>query len=74
MAKQLLVATKNPGKIGRIAHAFDRTGIIVLTLADIFKDKPIPDVEETGSTFLENARLKDTVRFWLMMPELWWTL
>ena len=52
---QVLLGTKNPGKI---AEALDilsgLPGIRWLTYAD----RPFADVEETGSSFLENALLK----------------
>lgn len=53
--KKLLVATMNPGKIREIARALESTGIDVFGL-DHLGD--VPDVEETGATFEENARLK----------------
>lgn len=51
----LLIATKNPGKIAEIAAWLERNGIAYKTLRD-FPD--VADVEETGSTFEENAKLK----------------
>jgi XTP/dITP diphosphohydrolase len=52
---RLLVATMNPGKIRELARALDSTGIEVLGLDHLGN---VPDVEETGETFEENARLK----------------
>ncbi|MGO3732772.1 MAG: ribonuclease PH [Vagococcus sp.] len=53
--KEILIATKNKGKAKEFEEMFGAKGFVVKTLLD-FPD--IPDVEETGSTFEENARLK----------------
>lgn len=53
--KQLLIATNNPGKIREIAEALEPTGIDVVGM-DRLTDRT--EVEETGSTFEANARLK----------------
>lgn len=53
--KQLLIATKNPGKAKEIGGFFERAGIATQSLLD-FPD--IEAVEETGKTFEENAVLK----------------
>ncbi len=53
--KELLIATKNPGKSTEIAAWLQGVGIYFKTLRD-FPD--IPDVEETEETFEENAKLK----------------
>lgn len=53
--KELVIATKNPGKAKEFATIFEPKGYKVKTLLD-YPD--IPDVEETGTTFEENARLK----------------
>jgi XTP/dITP diphosphohydrolase len=55
MMKQILVATLNPGKVREISTALAPTGIEVRGL-DSLPDPP--DIEETGTTFDENARLK----------------
>ena len=52
---RLLVATTNPDKIREIRPLFDGTSCELLTLADV---PPIPEPEETGATFWENARIK----------------
>lgn len=54
-AKTLVVASKNPGKVREFVDFFAPRGITVRSLAD-FDD--LPTVNETGTTFLENARLK----------------
>jgi len=52
---RLLIATTNPNKLREIRPLFDGTGCELITLADL---QPIPEPEETGATFWENARLK----------------
>lgn len=51
----LLIATKNPGKIAEMAEWLTRAGIAYKTLRDF---PEVADVEETGATFEENAKLK----------------
>ncbi len=52
---KILLGTKNPGKIREIQKFLaDLTAVELL----FFSDQPFADVEESGSTFLENARLK----------------
>jgi len=53
--KEVIIATKNPGKAREFEHIFASRGIKVLTLLDF---PEIPEVEETGTTFKENAILK----------------
>jgi XTP/dITP diphosphohydrolase len=53
--KEIVIATKNAGKVREFAAMFAKRGIEVKSLLD-FPD--VPDVEETGSTFVENAKLK----------------
>ena len=52
---RLLIATTNPGKLGEIRDILGALPLILVTLAD---HPPVPEPEETGSTFAENARLK----------------
>ncbi|MDT2684436.1 ribonuclease PH [Enterococcus gallinarum] len=53
--KTIVIATGNPGKAREFTAVFGAAGYDVRTL----KDYPaLPDVEETGTTFEENARLK----------------
>lgn len=54
--KELIIATKNRGKVKEFAALFSPYDIIVKSLHDF--ENEIPDVEETGTTFQENARLK----------------
>lgn len=51
----ILIATKNEGKTKEFRKLFAKLGIAVENLND-YPD--LPDVEETGTTFEENARLK----------------
>ena len=57
MREKLLVATSNRKKGGEMVHILGAAGLDVeiLTLAD-FPD--LPEVDETGETFLANAHLK----------------
>jgi XTP/dITP diphosphohydrolase len=52
---KLLVATTNPNKIREIRPLLAGTPCELVTLADV---DPIPEPDETGQTFWENARLK----------------
>lgn len=53
--ERLLLATNNAGKLAELARLIDGTGIELVGL-DSFP--AVPEVEETGTTFDENARLK----------------
>lgn len=55
LIKSIIVATKNKGKAKEFEQLFSRYGIEVKTLLD-FPD--IPDIEETGDAFEENANIK----------------
>lgn len=55
MAKRVLLATRNEKKRKELADILSSRGIEVLSLADF---PSVPEVEETGSTFEENALLK----------------
>ncbi|RHH70994.1 MULTISPECIES: ribonuclease PH [Vagococcus] len=52
---QLLIATKNEGKAKEFVELFKSRGYQIKTLLDF---PEIEDIEETGKTFEENARLK----------------
>lgn len=54
-ARQLLVATTNSGKLREIAGILAGVPVTLRTLQDY---DPIPEPEETGSTFADNSRLK----------------
>ncbi|MGI6295380.1 MAG: XTP/dITP diphosphatase [Armatimonadota bacterium] len=54
---KLIIATKNPGKVREMVELLSGLPYEVHTLLD-YPDAP--DVEETGTTFLENAIIKAT--------------
>ncbi|WP_147532551.1 XTP/dITP diphosphatase [Bacillus marasmi] len=53
--KEIIIATKNKGKTKEFQQMFAKRGYQVLTLLDF---PELEDVEETGTTFEENAILK----------------
>jgi non-canonical purine NTP pyrophosphatase (RdgB/HAM1 family) len=57
---RLMLATSNPGKVAELrailASLFDLGGVTLLTPRDW--PTPLSEVDETGTTFAENARLK----------------
>jgi XTP/dITP diphosphohydrolase len=55
MVKEIIIATKNKGKVRDFEVLFNERGYQVSSLLDF---PEINDVEETGSTFVENAILK----------------
>ncbi|MGM0212708.1 ribonuclease PH [Enterococcus sp. AZ109] len=66
--KSVVIATGNPGKVKEFSALFARAGYQIKTLADF---PNLPDVEETGKTFEENARLKaETIAQILQQPVL----
>jgi XTP/dITP diphosphohydrolase len=52
---RLLLATTNPDKLREIRGLLGHLPVELLSLRDF---EPVPEPEETGSTFAENARLK----------------
>lgn len=52
----MLFATTNPGKVEEVKHYLETVEIEIQSLSE--KYPADPDLEETGDTFLENARLK----------------
>ena len=56
MMREVIVATGNAGKMKEISEIFADCAIKLLSLRDVFAQ--IPYIAETGSTFLENARIK----------------
>jgi XTP/dITP diphosphohydrolase len=52
---RILVATTNAGKLREVRAALEEVPVVLDTLDSL---PPIPEPEETGSTFAENARLK----------------
>ncbi|WP_086312981.1 ribonuclease PH [Enterococcus sp. 7F3_DIV0205] len=66
--KTIVIATRNPGKAKEFKRIFAEKGYSVKTLLDY---PELPDVEETGKTFEENARLKaETIASILKQPVL----
>ena len=66
--KTIVIATRNAGKAEEFKAMFGKEGYEVKTLFDY---PELPDVEETGSTFEENARLKaETIAHLLNQPVL----
>lgn len=66
--KTILIATRNAGKAEEFRSLFEDMGYSIQTLLD-YPD--IPDVEETGTTFEENARLKaETIARKFQLPVL----
>jgi XTP/dITP diphosphohydrolase len=51
---KILIATKNQGKVNDFKVLFEPKGIKVISLLEL---NSIEDVEETGTTFSENATL-----------------
>ena len=51
---KIFLATKNPGKISEFEQILSGLNVDLITCNDM----DIPDVDETGSTFVENAILK----------------
>lgn len=60
MKKQILLATTNKGKLNDVKEILKGLDLEILSFLD-FDD--YPNVEETGSTFLENAELKVKAAF-----------
>lgn len=54
--KQILIASRNKGKIAEFREMFQTLGIEVISMDDYAAE--LPEIEETGTTFHENARLK----------------
>ena len=59
--RRFVVATQNPGKLEEIARLLRPIGIEPVSLSQAKVD--FSDVEETGSTFMENARIKARAAF-----------
>lgn len=63
---KILIATKNIGKVKEFQSMFEDLGHEILSLTDI---EGSPDVEETGTTFEENAILKaETISHQMNIP------
>ena len=66
VSTELLIATRNAGKVREVQPLLDGLGLRLRSLAE-FPD--IAEVEETGSTFTENASLK--ARGYAAQARLW---
>ncbi|MBM7701318.1 XTP/dITP diphosphatase [Metabacillus iocasae] len=53
--KELIIATQNSGKVKEFEALFSSQGVVVKSLLDF---PHIEDIEETGTTFVENATIK----------------
>jgi XTP/dITP diphosphohydrolase len=53
---KILIASKNKGKIREIREIINLSGIEFLSINDI--DKEIPDIIESGQSYMENALIK----------------
>ena len=65
---KVVLATKNPKKVIELQRMAPKS-IRILCLADVPEAKDIPQAEENGNTFVENARIK--AKYWaekLQMP------
>ena len=58
MSQRLVLATRNQGKIIELRRILDAISNGAIELVSVEQYPEIPDVEETGSTFEENALLK----------------
>lgn len=67
--KEIMIATQNKGKVKDFQLLFKKYDVQVTSLLDL--KEPIEDIEETGTTFEENAILKaSTIAEKLAMPVL----
>lgn len=55
MAKELIIATRNKGKIREIKHVLNPLNLKIISLLDVPKAR---EIKETGKTFRENALKK----------------
>ncbi|MCF3941913.1 XTP/dITP diphosphatase [Oceanobacillus alkalisoli] len=55
--KEIIIATRNQGKVKEFIDFFQPYGVNVQSLLDI-AEQQLPDIEETGNSFAENAALK----------------
>lgn len=63
---EIIIATKNLGKVADFETLFKKRGINVKSLLDY---PNIPDIDETGKTFVENAILKaESIATYLNKP------
>ncbi|GAB4073262.1 XTP/dITP diphosphatase [Barrientosiimonas marina] len=66
---EIIIATKNAGKANEFKTFFSRYSINAISLPELSQE--IADIEETGTTFAENAALKaEQIAEWLQKPVL----
>lgn len=58
MTVQLLLATRNPGKLDELRRILDASGGCELQVVGLTDVAPVPEVPETGTTFEDNALAK----------------
>ena len=56
--RKIVLASRNHGKVREIASVLDSCGVEVVGLDDLPRAEEIPEPEETGATFADNARDK----------------
>lgn len=65
--KEIIIATKNQGKVNEFKDMFQDSLVHVQSLLDLSVE--VPDIEETGKTFQENAEIKaESVSKWFNKP------
>ncbi len=53
---KFFISTKNAHKLGEFSKIFEGSGITLISEKDL--EKPLPEADETGATFAENALIK----------------
>jgi len=61
VTRRVVLATRNPGKVVEIRRMFAEVPELDIDLVGMDAFPDVPDVDETGSTFVENALLKARV-------------
>jgi len=56
MTKKIIIATGNQGKVNEFKELFSDIDISISSLKDYWN--PLPEIEENGSTFYDNAKIK----------------
>lgn len=67
MSRRLIIASGNPGKVREIAAVLSNLDVDAVGLRDL--DASLPEPEETGDTFAENAR--DKARYYARQTGAW---
>ena len=66
---KIAAATNNKGKIAEIREILKEEPVELVSMSQLFN--PVPEIDETGSTFLENALIKAR---WVFDHSGLWTL